>query len=126
MSKPIFIYGTLKKGYPNPISTSIYKYLSFYNTGWVFGSLYKIRNYPGLVLNKKGDKIFGEIYLLTDPEKVIKIIDPYEEVGPEFNQPNEYKKALIDVYTSEGQIKCLVYLYNWTVKGLEKINSGKY
>ena len=92
--------------------------------GWVFGNLYKINNYPGLILNKDGNKVNIEIYLLKDAEKAIKIIDDYEEVGIGFSQPNEYTKTYIDIHTSSGLIKCLTYLYNWPVIGKRKIKSG--
>ncbi|MFC2137920.1 gamma-glutamylcyclotransferase [Bacteroidota bacterium] len=120
----LFVYGTLKKTFSNPFLNKLRECINFYNNGWVYGDLYKIDNYPGLKLNNNGNKVYGEIYFLKNVKKAIKIIDEYEGVGEGYYQPNEYIKKVIDVKTSSGIIQCLTYLYNWSIEGKTKINSG--
>ena len=98
MSKNIiFVYGTLKRGFPLHLvleeskflgmATSVYKYPMIAN---------KFGTYPFLIdLKGKGNYIKGEIFEITN--EVFSELDKIEGV------PNLFVRAFIDVHTNDGE-----------------------
>lgn len=98
MSKNIiFVYGTLKRGFPLHLvleeskflgmATSVYKYPMIAN---------KFGTYPFLIdLKGEGNYIKGEIFEITN--EVFSELDKIEGV------PNLFVRAFIDVHTNDGE-----------------------
>jgi len=88
---------------------------------------YDLGEYPGAVLTDEENKfVHGKIYQLNYVEKMLEILDDYEGFGLEQEQPNLFVRVLMDADTSNGKIKCWVYLYYLPVKGFNEIGSGIY
>lgn len=90
------------------------------------GSLYNIDSYPGVV--PSGDpthQVHGEVYRLADADRLLACLDRYEECGPEFPDPTEYRRQEQDVQLDNGDpVKAWVYVYNRSTAGLEFIESN--
>jgi len=127
MTNNLFVYGTLKTKFNNPAALFLRNNSSFQCTGYVFGELYEIAGYPGLIIkkNNKEEKVFGEIYTLNNPSYVLNHLDKYEEINI-LNGNGEFKRERTAVYTPYGKINCWVYLYNSPIEGLKRIPDGNY
>jgi len=122
----IFVYGTLKKEFNLPILKSLQKDLIFIGNGYVFGVLYLVKEYPGLILdNSKNSRVYGEVYKIKS-QKVLDILDEYEECSSNFKKPYEYKRVKAKVHLEDKVLDCWIYEYNWSVENLKVIKSGEY
>lgn len=124
----LFIYGTLLPGCTTEVTGFLKENSSFISEGSFPGKLYEVDGYPGAIfLPDEKSRVFGHILKLQQAEKVLAVLDKYEEVGPDFGSPNEYVRNQIPVLNSAGQsLLCWVYLYNLPVDNLLYIHSGKY
>ena len=115
----IFVYGTLLSN--NSRNDILSDDCEFIANGTVSGDLYRIHDYPGLIA---GDgNVSGEIYRIQNPEKLIDYLDMIEGVN---RDPPLFNRVILQVETDKGKIWSYSYQYADTVKGLEKINSGKW
>ena len=126
MTDLLFVYGTLLQN-DNPFAAYLSKNSAYISAGKIKGSLYDIGEYPGLIItgNNRG-YVYGSIYRLLHPTKNLKIIDEYEGVGPDQEQPNLYTRQIVQIQNEAGVIDAWVYLYNLPVDGLPIISSGNY
>ena len=96
----------------------------------VFGVLYDINGYPGLVLNGSR-KITGELYSLPENFSFEKI-DFYEGFYPDKTHKSEFIRVKTEIfnivqgYPANAICRAWVYLYNQKPDGLEEIHSGDY
>ena len=120
----IFVYGTLMTGFQNPNALYLHQNSLFISNGFLKGEMYDIGHYPGVIL--RGDTIVhGEIFQLKD-ETILHKLDFYEGCTDDFEKPYEYVRQLVEVNNSGGAITCWIYVYNWRVKALNKIETGDY
>ena len=122
----LFVYGTLlKKG--NKSADFLKSHCSLYAEGRFKGLLYNLEEYPGAVSVPLGDDfVYGSIFTIDGDGAILRLLDDYECFGDDQPQPNEFVRELINVETDNGVLACWVYLYNLGVKGLDKVESGKY
>lgn len=124
----LFVYGTLRSEIEHPLndllsSTSLSMGKASYQ-----GKLFQVNDYPGAIPSTNPvDKVYGEVYLLKDPDRILDKLDQYEETGPAFPQPAEYVREKVVVILESGKsIESWIFIYNWSVEGLERIESGDY
>jgi len=124
----LFVYGTPLHRVDSRMANFLKANAHKLGSGYIFGRLYEIDGYPGVIKSTdKGEKVFGNIYELEDTEKVFQELDQYEEVGIEFEQPNEYKREQISAYFDDGRkVNCWIYTYNHPIGKLTRIESGDY
>jgi gamma-glutamylcyclotransferase (GGCT)/AIG2-like uncharacterized protein YtfP len=126
ISSYLFVYGTLlnKK---NEFGAHLNANYFFYADGKFNGTLYNIGEYPGAILNAESDYyVYGKIFMVTDPDNILQLLDDYEGFGADQQQPNEFTRKLIAIETPDKVVECWVYLYNLPIDGLSVIESGKY
>ena len=70
--------------------------------------------------------IYGNIVKMTEPGKVLPVIDDYEGFGDDQPYPNEFIRVLGEVETEKRIIACWIYLYNLPVTGLTIVKDGRY
>lgn len=129
MSKLIFVYGTLRKESATDMYRLLARSADFVGDGYFQGILYKVDYYPGVVPSKNNqDKVLGEVYeIKSDWDSVIEKLDDYEECGPKFPSPTEYIRELCPIEMIDTKtVNAWVYIYNRSVKGLERIESGDF
>lgn len=120
----LFVYGTLLDT-QNEFGAYLNQSCRFYAEGRFQGMLYDIGEYPGAVRGSES-YVYGKVFLVNDPNNVLKLLDEYEGFGPDELQPNLFVRELVPVETDKGMVECWTYLYNHPVDGLSMIGSGKY
>lgn len=122
----LFVYGTLMQP-GNPFADYLQRNCTIVSAGTTKGTLYDVGEYPGLVLvNDAKGLVHGTVVELHNPEENLKVIDDYEGVGFNQQQPNLYIREIVSIYTPNGVVDAWVYTYNLPVKGLPIISSGNY
>lgn len=124
----LFVYGTLRKGFKNPILNEVMDNVKFIENGFIQASLFDIGEYPGIVPNNdKKSVVKGDVFEINDSKKVFKILDNYEGFYIRNINKSEYlrSKALIELSTG-NKIIAWVYWYNFSVEGKQKINNSDY
>jgi len=124
----LFVYGSLRKDTPTPLYALLQDNCTFETEGYFKGKLYDLGRYPGAVACQDTIcKVFGELYRLTDVDKVFRILDAFEGCSVQFAQPHEYVRKKIQVVIDNGNaISAWAYLYNREVDKLPLIPSGDY
>ena len=91
------------------------------------GILYDVGEYPGLVIPDDAENYtYGSVFKLRHPEENLRVIDDYEGVGTEQEQPNLYIRVIKPIETTGDIINAWVYLYNLPITNLPQITSGNY
>jgi gamma-glutamylcyclotransferase (GGCT)/AIG2-like uncharacterized protein YtfP len=123
----LFVYGTLLPEFQLPISDFLTSESEVVGRGFVFGKLYDLGEYPGLVPDdSRLNRVFGNLYRLRNSESVFHILDEYEGIHQSGQEENEYIRTLIEVHFGEKQIVSYVYLYVGEVAHQTWIPSGDY
>lgn len=101
----LFVYGTLKSVFDNEHALNLRENAKLIGEGSVFGRLYMLGWYPGLVLDDMGYEVRGEVYEIGEgSESFISTLDKYEGV-----EDGDYRRVLRNVWLGNKQIKCWVY-----------------
>ncbi|UBM59120.1 gamma-glutamylcyclotransferase [Marinilongibacter aquaticus] len=123
----LFVYGTLmQKWQGNAWSALLHQNAEYCGEGKVEGQLYKIDFYPGLV---KGDgEVFGEIWRLKAPEKLLPLLDEYEDFIPARPEESLYIRTVADVtdIKKSSTLRCWTYFYNRSVDLLPIYPKGRF
>lgn len=123
----LFVYGSLMGGIQSPIANYLKSNSSFLGEAFVYGQLFDIGKYPGLVWeDHMSNKVIGHVFQLNNPKKMLPNLDYYECVGEGFEEPNEYRREIIDVHIDGKKELCWAYLYNASTTHLTQIKSGNY
>jgi gamma-glutamylcyclotransferase (GGCT)/AIG2-like uncharacterized protein YtfP len=127
-SDHLFVYGTLMRGFDNPMAKLLQQGADFIGAAWCRGRLYRVEHYPGLVLSDEADDVvFGEAYRLRQPVELLREFDMYEACGEGFAEPTEYIRQLLAVTLENGAAsEAWTYIYNWPVAYLPRIASGRF
>ena len=122
-SRPVFVYGTLRRGGSNDINR-LQPAPEYVGMGEVRGVLYHIDWYPGLTLGgEEAVMVVGEVYLVTPALEAI--LDGIEQVVP--GPDSEYFKREVEVEVQGRSIPCLVYEINPArVRGKQVIGHGDW
>jgi len=113
----LFVYGTLRKGYDLKLKDRVRDQLQYVGQAKVGATLYDLGRYPGAVRSKKGSEVVGEVFLINDPERVLRVLDKYE--GIEAGRPDaaEFIRKRSRVRLRSGQlVTAWVYWYNFDPK----------
>jgi gamma-glutamylcyclotransferase (GGCT)/AIG2-like uncharacterized protein YtfP len=124
----IFVYGTLMRGFDNPMAKLLARSAGYLGAASCRGRLYRVKHYPGLVLSEAADDVvFGELYRLHHPEQMLREFDMYEACGEGFAEPTQYVRQMLPVTGEDrGAAEAWTYIYNWPVAHLARIESGRF
>ncbi|KAL3089717.1 hypothetical protein niasHT_027231 [Heterodera trifolii] len=130
----LFVYGTLRKGFPGEMAQKLSTEAEWIGKALLQNAqLYRVHwenfhfDYPALVLidektpNKCDSFVVGDLVHLKNAEQSIKWLDAYEECGEQFNQPNEYirKEVTVQLMTDQEASQNFLastYVYGWPIK----------
>ena len=125
----LFVYGTLRKAFDNKILLSVSDNLQYVGIGYLKGVLYDLGEYPGMVIDKNGELVKGEIYKIDENRNLVfQLLDEYEGYYKNEKKQSEFlrKKTTIRLRNG-GQIDSWVYSFNYHTKDhLKKISTGDY
>lgn len=126
MSAPfLFVYGTLRPGFDGPMARWLRGVAHHVGPGWIEGSLYRIADYPGLVSGGPG-RVRGDLFMLPDAQALLGRLDAYEECGPAFAAPQEYRRVRRMIDTLGAPVEAWVYLYGREVTNYMRIDGGDF
>src|SRR5512141_1702696 len=113
----LFVYGTLMRGFDNPMARLLARSADFLGPAQCRGRLHQVAHYPGLVLSDAAeDVVFGELFRLCQPAALLREFDMYEACGEGFAEPTEYLRRMLPVTGDDGTVgEAWTYIYNWPV-----------
>jgi gamma-glutamylcyclotransferase (GGCT)/AIG2-like uncharacterized protein YtfP len=124
----VFVYGSLRKGFNSPAYNYISHYFDHVGNGQIRGKLYDLGSYPAALPCEEESFIVGELYGIRNVpefEWAMAQLDDYEGVDASYDEPAEYRRALVDVQLDDGSIKqAWVYWYAGSVEDKPPVPSG--
>ena len=123
----LFAYGTLRRSYFPDKVAGIRDKLIFVGEGETNGLLYDIGTYPAAVRGDGTQKIKGDVFLLREPEQVLRIIDQYEGIDDASGTIGEFVRLKECIrLNSGGELLAWIYWYNQDVQGRISLSTGDY
>ncbi len=124
----LFVYGVLRRGRGRSAHCILDQRGIFIGNGLFRGRMYDIGHYPGAVpSNKASDLVRGDVYLLPDPDDILKILDMFEGYVFDGYSDGEFCREKAPVFLENGKnVLAWVYIYNRAIDGLKEIPSGDY
>jgi gamma-glutamylcyclotransferase (GGCT)/AIG2-like uncharacterized protein YtfP len=128
ISDRLFVYGTLMRGFDHPMARLLSANAQFLGEATCRGRLYLVEHYPALVLSEDPtETVFGELYRLHERDALLREFDMYEACGEGFAMPTEYVRDMLTITLADGTAgEAWTYIYNWPVKNLPRIESGRF
>ena len=127
MPEYLFVYGTLRRDYDLKLKSKVSHLLQYAGQGKIGASLYDLGRYPGAVRDGKGAEVIGDLFLLSDPDQVLKILDKYEGLSAPDDKTAEFVRQKTSVrMRSGGRKKAWIYWYNFDPKNKKKIRYKNY
>jgi gamma-glutamylcyclotransferase (GGCT)/AIG2-like uncharacterized protein YtfP len=125
MQNHLFVYGTLMRGFDNPMTKLLARSAEFCSEARCQGRLYLVTYYPGMVQSDDAaDVVFGELFSLRAPEASLLLLDDYEGCG--LAEPR-YLRQVLPVTRDDGSVvEAWTYIYNRPVAKLKRITSGRF
>ncbi|ABD08826.1 conserved hypothetical protein [Rhodopseudomonas palustris HaA2] len=124
----LFVYGTLMRGFDNPMARLLSAGAECLGAATIPGRLVRIRHYPGLVAARDpADIVYGEVFRMRQPQELLVQLDDYESCTEDYPEPREYRREVARVTLADGTVvDAFVYIYNWDVAALPHIVSGRF
>ncbi len=123
----LFVYGSLRRGFPSPAFQFINPYFQLVANGKVKGKLYDLGEYPAGIPTAEEKYIVGELYKANSEEEfnwAISQLDDYEGVYPDEGEEQEYARAVTTVIADEKEYSSWIYWYKGDTEGKPLIESG--
>jgi gamma-glutamylcyclotransferase (GGCT)/AIG2-like uncharacterized protein YtfP len=94
----------------------------------VYGRLYRLGRYPGLVLNgDQSDIVHGELLELCSPMATLAWLDDYEGIVPGDHPHNEYARRTLEVTRADGHhVMASGYVYQQPIAAKPLISNGRW
>jgi len=126
MTDYLFVYGTLRKDYDLKLKNKVSADLQYVGQGKVGASMYDIGRYPGAVRSSAGDEVIGDVYLVTDPDRVLGVLDKYEGITPD-GRASEFVRKRSKIRLRNGkEVMAWVYWYAFDLSKKVKIKQKNY
>ncbi|MCX8169928.1 MAG: gamma-glutamylcyclotransferase [Candidatus Methanomethyliaceae archaeon] len=119
----IFVYGTLEKTefFSDLISSGEIRYVG---NGKIRAKLYDLVEYPGAVEHKRS-YVYGRVYEIHNMDKVLPLLDEYEEFYPDKPEDSLFIRKVMRVIMENGEnLRAFVYIYNRSVDRMKVISTG--
>ena len=128
MSHLIFFYGTLMMPFNRPGRRHIDSHLSLKGRGSITAALFDLGIYPAAVPAEDQDaRVRGEVYQMTDPAVVLRVLDEIEGYSPVEPDTSLYTRRVTPVRLDDGSVvDAWAYFYNAPLGRAERIPSGDY
>ncbi len=128
MKRFLFAYGTLSDRAASRELLPALRKLKYIGDGFVYGRLYNLGDFPGVVLSKSlRNKVYGRVFELPDDPAILSRIDEYEEFFADKKSKSLFLRKQVPVKLLNGDhMKCWIYVYNKDVTPSKLIASGNY
>jgi gamma-glutamylcyclotransferase (GGCT)/AIG2-like uncharacterized protein YtfP len=116
----LFVYGTLKRGFPLHHHLGPSRFVAAARTGPGF-ALYRLDWYPAMVAEAEATGVTGELFEVSEP--LLAVLDEVESV------PYLYHRVQVPIVECDGEPRtnlALAYVYQQPVAGRERLGSGEW
>jgi gamma-glutamylcyclotransferase (GGCT)/AIG2-like uncharacterized protein YtfP len=123
----LFVYGSLRSGFRNPVYAYLTKYFHLMGEAVVKGKLYDLGDFPAAAPTTEEKFISGELYCINNPLEfswAIGQLDDYEGLNTEEDEIPLYKRVEVIAYKNGEEHKAWIYWYNRDLSGKPVIDSG--
>ncbi|HMK04724.1 MAG TPA: gamma-glutamylcyclotransferase family protein [Ferruginibacter sp.] len=123
----LFVYGSLRSGFRNPVYNYLTKYFHLLGETVVKGKLYDMGEYPVAIPTAEEKFISGELYAINDPMEfswAIAQLDDYEGLNTEAGEQPLYKREEVVAYQDGQPITAWIYWFNGNIGSQPEIESG--
>jgi gamma-glutamylcyclotransferase (GGCT)/AIG2-like uncharacterized protein YtfP len=123
----LFVYGSLRSGFRNPVYEYLTKYFHLMGEAVVKGKLYDLGEYPAATATDEEKFISGELYCVNNPLEfswAIGQLDDYEGLNTEENETALYKREEVIAYQKGNPHTAWIYWFNGDITGKPEIESG--
>ena len=123
----LFVYGSLRSGFRNPVYSYLTKYFHLLGEAVVKGKLYDMGEFPVALPTDEEKFISGELYCINDPLEfswAIGQLDDYEGLNAEEGELPLYKREEVIAYQKGQPVTAWIYWFNGSVEGKPIIESG--
>lgn len=123
----LFVYGSLRSGFRNPVYEYLTKYFHLMGEAVVKGKLYDLGEYPAATATNEEKFISGELYSINNPLEfswAIGQLDDYEGLNVEEGETALYKREEVIAYQNGEPHTAWIYWYNGDITGKPEIESG--
>jgi gamma-glutamylcyclotransferase (GGCT)/AIG2-like uncharacterized protein YtfP len=123
----LFVYGTLRKGFQNPVFKYLSDHFTYEADGKVKGRLYDLGEYPAAIPDGEDVYVKGELYKAKSADEfnwAISQLDDYEGVNPGEGEQQLYERAATTVFAGDKQYTAWIYWYKGDVHGKPFVESG--
>lgn len=123
----LFVYGSLRSGFRNPVYQYLTKYFHLMGEAVVKGKLYDLGDYPAAEPTGEDKFISGELYCINNPLEfswAIGQLDDYEGLNTEEGEKPLYKREQVIAYQKGEPHTAWIYWYNGDITGKPEIESG--
>jgi gamma-glutamylcyclotransferase (GGCT)/AIG2-like uncharacterized protein YtfP len=123
----LFAYGTLLSRHIPTEIAPLMRHLRRVAQGWVRGRLFDLGEYPGAILEKTGNPIYGEVFELPPVQRFLSQLDAYEGFLPRQRKASLFVRERWPVMLNGGERRdCWVYVYKGPLQNARLIPSGRY
>ncbi|MEM7370709.1 MAG: gamma-glutamylcyclotransferase family protein [Bacteroidota bacterium] len=123
----LFVYGTLLKDAEHLMSSYLLERSTFLGPGMMPGQLYKVDFYPGAIHDPASEtQVYGELYQLSEPQKVLEVLDGYEGFDPQNEAHSLFRRTQVEIMQDGNLLTSWVYVYNQSPEGFPLIPSGDF
>jgi gamma-glutamylcyclotransferase (GGCT)/AIG2-like uncharacterized protein YtfP len=120
----LFVYGTLRSGYDNPMAQLLHQNARLLGHGNVPGRLFNLGWYPGATYEPNSPhRVWGDVYELTN-ETILTQLDDYEGITNHADE--EYARRNVPVQLTDKVIMCQMYVFLKADGTQEWIESGNF
>ena len=127
MSEFLFVYGTLGRNAGHEMHQHLIKHADYAGQAVFNGQLFQVAHYPGAVPSPhQEDKVFGELYRVSNSGELFAHLDDYEGCGPGDPAPTEFVRRTMPVLQDGAEVQAWIYLFDRDVEGLPRILSGRF
>ena len=117
----VAVYGSLREGFALPDAPDVGSALVDRGNCRIPGQLYDLGEYPGLVPGE--GSVVGDLFEVRDLS-VFRLLDRYERYDALHPKDSLYLRRVVRLL--QPQVDAWVYLYNRTVEGQPRIESGDW
>jgi len=124
----LFVYGLLRKGINHDMSLFLAGKGQYLGKGYINAKLFDLGFYPAIEPSD-GHRVVGDVYDISEcREEVLAATDEFEEVGPDFQMPNEYRREQREVCLADDNKLVMAYAYIYNKGEIDGvfIESGDY
>ncbi len=125
----LFVYGTLRTGFENPLARRIRKEARFLHPArFTAAILVDLGHYPGLVpVADSNSVVEGDLFGLPPRDDLLDALDAYEGCSKDPEHPGEYFREKHGVLDPDGRtLSAWTYLLNRPSAGLPVVTGGDY